>query len=296
MSEHVIRAGTSGEEVITSITPQSAGWGYCGLEVRDLPPGAGHTWELTGDEGGLLPLQGDVSAVVLTSGGERTELDLAGRADVWAGPADFLYLPLGSTLRVTAADGARLALTRARAERALDVQVLRADQVAVELRGAGSCSRQVHAYTIGTAIDVDRLLVCEVITPGGNTSSYPPHKHDVHGEHERELEEIYYFEVSKTPGGPGVGYHRTYSSPGRPIEVLAEVRTGDVALVPHGYHGPCVALPGADLYYLNVMAGPARDGVWLSTDDPAWAWLRETWASQQVDPRLPLGGPRQEAR
>jgi 5-deoxy-glucuronate isomerase len=109
----------------------------------------------------------------------------------------------------------------------------------------------VHNYTIGTGVEVDRILVCEVLTPGGNWSSYPPHKHDAHsdvpGHEERELEEIYYFEVADGPAGPGLAYHRVYGTPDRPIDVVAEVRTGDTVLVPHGYHGPSAAAPGYDL-------------------------------------------------
>lgn len=153
-------------------------------------------------------------------------------------------------------------------------------------------TRRVTSYTFGTDVVVDRLLVCEVFTPAGNWSSYPPHKHDEHSHAERELEEIYYFEVAPAPaeagGGPGFGYHRVYSSDGRPVDVLEEVRTGDVVLVPHGYHGPSMAAPGYDLYYLNVMAGPADDGRWLSTDDPAHAWVRDTWPHLTVDPRIAL--------
>ena len=149
----------------------------------------------------------------------------------------------------------------------------------------------LNNYTIATDVQVDHLLVCEVVTPGGNWSSYPPHKHDEHGDDERVLEEIYYFEVADGPSGPGVGYHRTYGTPDRPIEVFTEVRTGDTALVPHGFHGPCMAAPGYDLYYLNVMAGPAEDGRWLATDDPAVAWVRDTWPAQAVDPRLPVPAP-----
>jgi len=58
-------------------------------------------------------------------------------------------------------------------------------------------------------------------------------------------------------------------------------------LVPHGYHGPSMAAPGYDMYYLNVMAGPVRE--WRFRDDPAHAWIRGTWASETVDPRLPFG-------
>jgi len=53
---------------------------------------------------------------------------------------------------------------------------------------------------------------------------------------------------------PGFGYHQFYGTKDRPIEVLDEVRSGDVVLVPHGYNGPSVAAPGCHMYYLNVMA------------------------------------------
>jgi 5-deoxy-glucuronate isomerase len=48
-----------------------------------------------------------------------------------------------------------------------------------------------------------------------------------------------------------------------------------------------MAAPGYDMYYLNVMAGPVRE--WRFRDDPAHAWIRGTWASETVDPRLPFG-------
>jgi 5-deoxy-glucuronate isomerase len=70
--------------------------------------------------------------------------------------------------------------------------------------------------------------------------------------------------------------------------VCAEVHSGDVVIMPYGYHGPSIAAPGYDLYYLNVMAGPAEDATWLMTDDPHYTWLRETWDAQEVDPRLPM--------
>lgn len=101
------------------------------------------------------------------------------------------------------------------------------------------------------------------------------------------LEEIYYFEVAGGPNAPGMAYHRVYG-PG--IDVLAEVRQGDVALVPHGWHGPSMAVPGYDLYYLNVMAGPSPERAWLITDDPDHAWIRDTWRDQDVDPRAQDGG------
>jgi 5-deoxy-glucuronate isomerase len=55
-----------------------------------------------------------------------------------------------------------------------------------------------------------------------------------------------------------------------------------------------MAPPGYDLYYLNVMAGP-KERAWRFTDDPAHAWIRGTWADQEMDPRLPMTSARRHA-
>lgn len=140
------------------------------------------------------------------------------------------------------------------------------------MRGAGPCARVVNNFGTPDVLDAARIIACEVITPAGNWSSYPPHKHDTARPGESELEEIYYFEIGSGPSGQaGLGYLRA-------AEVLAEVRTGDVVLIPYGFHGPAMAVPGYDMYYLNVMAGPgARE--WLICDEPEHAWIRETWTS-----------------
>jgi 5-deoxy-glucuronate isomerase len=157
--------------------------------------------------------------------------------------------------------------------------------VGVELRGAGAASRQVNDFCGPESFEADRLIAVEVLTPSGNWSSYPPHKHDedVPGV-ETELEEIYYFEVA----ADGFGYQRVYTSgPRREIDVTAEVRSGDAIVMPFGYRGPSMAAPGYDLYYLNVMAGPG-ERAWRFTDEPAHAWIRDSWADQKLDARLPL--------
>lgn len=277
------RAGqaTRGQYAV-DIDPQRAGWSYSGLKVVDLPPG-GEQHLATGDHEHLvLPLRGSCSVEV---DGERHELD--GRPDVFTAVTDCLYLPIDSQVRISSIQGASIALPSARASRALPVTYQGAGQVSTELRGAGQCSRQVNGYAMNQ-LPTDRLLVCEVLTPGGNWSSYPPHKHDEHTAQERELEEIYYFDVRPGPDGPGFAFHRTYGTAERPIELTEEVRAGDVVLTPHGYHGPSMAAPGYDLYYLNVMAGPADDGRWLVTDDPQHHWVRQSWQHQDIDPRLPM--------
>jgi 5-deoxy-glucuronate isomerase len=181
-------------------------------------------------------------------------------------------------------DGAVVALPSAVCRHRLAARYVPASDVRVELRGAGRCSRQVNNFCTPEAFEAEKLIACEVLTPGGNWSSYPPHKHDEATDTECELEEIYYFQVA----GEGMGYQRVYASAAGPIDVLAEVRTDDVVLIPHGWHGPSMAAPGYDMYYLNVMAGPGDERAWRISDDPAHTAIRDTWRTEEVDPRLPF--------
>ena len=156
--------------------------------------------------------------------------------------------------------------------------------------GPGSRAAKCATWDCPTCSTPTRFLVCEVITPAGNWSSWPPHKHDEErpGE-ETELEEIYYVETRSTTRAAPTRSGTSGSTGPRPharSTSLAEVRTGDVVLVPHGWHGPAVAAPDADLYYLNVMAGPGPERAWRICDDPAHAWVREAWPDDPVDPRL----------
>ncbi|WOX15467.1 5-deoxy-glucuronate isomerase [Streptomyces sp. N50] len=267
------------------VSPESAGWGYSGLRILTLRPGEAHALSTGDSEFLVLPLTG--ACTVTTDG---TSFELAGRTGVFASVTDFAYLPREAEALISSADGGTFALPSARTERSsLSARYGPKERVPVEFRGAGACSRQVNNYCLPGTFDAEQLLVCEVLTPGGNWSSYPPHKHDeARPGAESELEEIYYFEVAGD--GDGFGYQRVYGTPERPIDVLAEVRSGDAVLIPHGWHGPSIAAPGYDLYYLNVMAGPGQDPAWLICDDPAHGWVRETWRSQDVDDRLPFEG------
>jgi 5-deoxy-glucuronate isomerase len=281
---HLPSAELSDGQWAVSIDPERAGWGYSGLRIAELAPGGSIAFDTGADEVLVLPLSG---GAVVDCDGEKAEL--AGRAGVFEGVTDFAYAPRDAHVTVTSVDGGRFAVPSARARTRLAFRYVPATATAVELRGAGQCSRQVNNFATPDALAADRLIACEVITPAGNWSSYPPHKHDEdRGAAEAVLEEIYYYEVAAGPAGQGVAYQRVYGTPDRPIDVLAEVHTGDVVLIPHGWHGPSMAAPGYDLYYLNVMAGPGDDRAWRICDDPAHAWVRETWAEQAVDERLPF--------
>lgn len=264
---------------IVEISPESAGWTYSGLRVLTLTAGESVTVVTGTAETLVFPLSGGATVAVA---GARYEL--AGRDSVFAGPTDFLYLPRESTAEVTSHGDATIAFPSAVCTRDLPVRYVPAAGTPIELRGAGTCSRQVNNFCTPSAFEADKLIACEVLTPGGNWSSYPPHKHDEVRDGECELEEIYYFQVA----GGGMGYQRVYGTDDRPIDVLREVRTHDVVLIPHGWHGPSMATPGYDLYYLNVMAGPGAEREWLISDDPAHGWIRDTWANEEIDPRLPF--------
>jgi 5-deoxy-glucuronate isomerase len=277
----VRRAGTLARPPwALELTADDAEWTWSSLRVLELPAGSSCSFETKDDEILVVPLEGSCD---VASGGMA--FALAGREDVFCGASDFAYVPKDAQVTVSSIEGGRFAVPGARASKRLPFRYQPADKVVVELRGAGRCSRRVTNLCMGGEFAADMLIVCEVFTPSGNWSSYPPHKHDEDRPGEAVLEEIYYFEVADGPGGPGVAFQRVYGTADRPIDVLAEVRSGDIVLVPHGWHGPSMAPPGYDLYYLNVMAGPGRRE-WLATNDPTYSWVRDTWADEEVDPRI----------
>ena len=297
MANHLHPAGSlaTGSAQV-ALTPEAAGWEFSGLVIHSLSAGKTITWTTDDSENIVLPLTiRDVSVVVRDADGMHT-YDLAGRADVFDGPSDFVYAGRSAEVSVTARNAAGdLAVCSARCDNRLPSVYQPAENVPVELRGAGVCTRQVNNFAAAGEFPCDRMIAVEVITPGGNWSSYPPHKHDEDRPgQESVLEEIYYVRIADgvAPDGtvhPGTGYLHVYGTADRPIDVLAQVRTGDVVTIPHGWHGPAMATPGYDMYYLNVMAGPSPDRAWLIADDPDHGWIRQTWEHQATDPRLPLG-------
>ena len=285
--KNVVRSGEATRGPFSlEITPQTAGWEFSGLRVLELTAGQAEGLDTGDSEVMVLSLGGSAEITV-----DGQAFALVGRAHVFAGPSDVVYAPRDARLTVSSAAGGRFALASAVCHERLEPAYLPAQDVPVEMRGAGQSSRQVNNFGVPGVLDAVNIIACEVLTPGGNWSSYPPHTHDEEREGETRLEEIYYFEVADGPAGPGIGFQRVYGHAGADIDVSAEVRSGDAVLIPHGWHGPSIAAPGYDLYYLNVMAGPGDERAWLICDDPAHTWIRGTWADQPIDPRLPFGPP-----
>ncbi|MEV6275729.1 5-deoxy-glucuronate isomerase [Nocardia sp. NPDC051832] len=267
------------------LTPETAQWRYAGLRVVSVAAGTSRTvW--TGEfEAFVLPLAG--SGTVRVDG---QTFELQGRASVFTRVTDFAYVPRAAEVELSSREGLEAALPMARCTRRLTPKYGPAEDVPVEVRGAGQATRQVTNFGVPGVWDhADKLNACELLTPDGNWSSYPPHKHDEVSDCEVVNEEIYYFRIAGgdgiTPSRTGFGMHRTY---GGTLDENVAVRDGDVFLIPHGYHGPCIAAPGYPMYYLNVLAGPAEQRSMAFCDDPAHSWVRETWNTQPRDPRCPV--------
>jgi 5-deoxy-glucuronate isomerase len=256
-------AAPAADGTILRVTPRSAGWEYVGFEVLGLGDGAAAERETGEREVCIVSVTGTMH--LRSEHGEWR--DLGGRADPWSGRPDAAYLPPGTRFNVSAgAGGAEVALCWAPAPNGgAQPRVLPGDEIEVETRGHGSLERTILPILMGDR-PAESLLVCEVLTPGGHWSSYPPHKHDRDAMPEESyLEETYYHRVSPERG---FGLQRVYTDD-RSLDESVAFGDRHCVLVPRGYH-TVSAPPGYDVYYLNVMAGPTR--AWAISNDPDHEW------------------------
>jgi 5-deoxy-glucuronate isomerase len=268
------------------------GWQFTGLRVADSADASVFAIAPDSKERVIYVLSGQSATVTYTLEGVTETVVLQGRKTVFHGAVDYLYLPIHTDISFTT-DG-RVMVVEAVASVSKPVNLRKAADVPLLLRGAGKSTRQIHDFGGVEHLDADRMVAVEVIAPSGNWSGVPPHKHDTYIPGvESNLEEVYYFELAPdraySPEGEvdPIAYFRTYSGDDREMDGLFEIRNGDIVLVPYGYHGPAAAMPGYDLYFTNVMAGPDPERAWLATDDPKHQWIRGTWDSEEKDPRLP---------
>ncbi len=253
----------AGDGTMLDITPDSAGWGHVGFRAVRLAPGQTHKGVAPHRETCLVLLSGtaDVRAGDLFCAG------LGSRKSVFEdAPPASVYVPADTPFEVTAAGEVELAVCTAPGKPGLPPRLIDPATMSREVRGTGTNQRFVRNILPETE-PADSLLVVEVITPGGNWSSYPPHKHDrdVPGE-ETALEETYYHRLDPPQG---FAFQRVYTD-ARDLDETITVGDGEVVMVPRGYH-PVGAPHGYDLYYLNVMAGPKRQ--WIFRNDPAHEWI-----------------------
>ncbi|WP_116368204.1 5-deoxy-glucuronate isomerase [Parahaliea mediterranea] len=247
------------------ITPASAGWRYVGFDCYHLE--AGRTLVRNSEDRELcLVLVGGRASV---RAGARAWDGIGDRSGPFEGKAPYaVYVPPGCDYTVTADTDLELAVCSAPASGRFPPRLIHPQDCERSERGSGSNRRLICNILFGNG-DAESLLVVEVITPNGNWSSYPPHKHDTDdAPRETHLEETYYHRLSPPQG---FAFQRVYTDD-RSLDETMAVEDGDVVMVPRGYH-PVGAPHGYDLYYLNVMAGPKRE--WIFHNDPAHAWMLE---------------------
>ena len=264
MPDLVVTSSTRPDEQgsVLKVTPPSAGWEYVGFEVLRLADGRTVERDTGGEEVCLVVLSGFCTV----STAEEEWTGIGGRDSVFEGPPYAVYLPPGTGYRVEAVSDLELAVCSAPAAEGVEQRLIRPELTERSTRGTGNMERQITNILMEDQ-PAERLLVVEVITPGGHWSSYPPHKHDRENlPEESYLEETYYHRVQ--PGG-GFALQWVYSED-RSLDETFTVADGDTVLVPRGYHAVS-APPGYDLYYLNVMAGPVRE--WKIRNDPDHEWL-----------------------
>jgi 5-deoxy-glucuronate isomerase len=236
---------------------------YVGFELHEVSPGAALSGLSQDRETCLVLVAGRASimAADLATGviGERLS--------PFDGKPWSVYVPAGTAWRAEAETQLTLAVCSAPGiPGSRPARIIAPEHLHQETRGHGSNVRHV-TNILPEWEPADGLLVVEVITPGGNTSSYPPHKHDADNlPHESALEETYYHRLNPPQG---FAFQRVYTDD-RSLDEAIIVEDGDVTLVPKGYH-PCATIHGYDLYYLNVMAGPKR--TWRFHNAAEHEWL-----------------------
>ncbi|HSZ63964.1 MAG TPA: 5-deoxy-glucuronate isomerase [Terriglobales bacterium] len=253
---------------------EKAKWEWMSFFVRRLGPGDVYRTETKGEEAAFVLLGG----TCLTDWGQGAQR-VGKRKNVFDGYPYAVYLPTGNAVSFTAETVCEIAECRVPSTAQLQPRLITPDDVVSSLRGGGNASRQI-VDVMTPAFPADKLMVVEVYTPGGNWSSYPPHKHDVHNPPtEVDLDEIYYYRMNKENA---FAFQHLYSGQNE-TERTVKTRDGDAVLVRSGYH-PVVAGPGYDVYYLNFLAGSSR--VMAVTEDPQHVWLKSTW--KETDSRLPM--------
>ena len=254
----------AGASKIVEVTPQSAGWRYVGFAAYRLRPG---------DEVALPASPADELCIVVLSGTvsvrnhDQNWREIGGRTSVFEDQAPYaVYLPRAEEVSVRAHSGAEIGVASAPGGGTLPARLLEPGSMKRFVRGEGLNQRFV-CDILPQAEPAEHLLVVEVVTPSGHSSSYPPHKHDTDElPRESSLEETYYHRLDPPQG---FSFQRVYTDDRTLDEALA-VENHDVVMVPRGYH-PVVVPYGYRSYYLNVMAGPKRE--WHFRNDPAHEWL-----------------------
>ncbi|CDL82895.1 5-deoxy-glucuronate isomerase [Xenorhabdus szentirmaii] len=245
------------------ITPETANWGYVHFAVYELKAGESVVLPASENETCLVLVAG--KATVITPE-ERFE-QIGERMEPFERKKPYaVYVAPQERMEIIAETYLELAVCQAKSKGNYPTRLITPQYIGAEQRGKGNNRRYVHNILPDNE-PADSLLVVEVYTDEGCTSSYPSHKHDTDNEpKETYLEETYYHRLEPSQG---FCLQRVYTDD-RSLDETMAVYNKDVVIVPKGYH-PVATVAGYNNYYLNVMAGPTRK--WLFTWEHDHQWV-----------------------
>ena len=267
---HLIRPNNA-NNIVMDVTPASAGWDYLSFKVIALKAGQTYVHQTGNTEVALVPLAGQGSYEVA---GERFQF---GRKSVFVQIPHVLYVPPGQEIIAQAESDLEFSFGSAPAEGKYPLRCFTPDEIKSEVRGGGGATRQVN-HILAYPLPAERLILYEVLVPGGSWSGWPPHCHDGY-KNSPYLEETYYF---RTDPDYGFAMHRNYRVDSDFDEVLP-VQNGDLVLVTQGFHSTAAA-PNCNLYFLNYLAGELIDDdrAIPPFDDPNFAWIKNDWEANEL--------------
>jgi 5-deoxy-glucuronate isomerase len=258
----------SGPGTRLEITPEQVGWRHLSVRIVALGPGEDVAGDTGDSEIAIVPL---VGTGWIDFGGERHRV---ARGDVFREKPAVAYLPPRTGYTIASEGPLEVAIGGTPATGRYPARFYRPDELPSFARGGANVSRGVTA-TIDPAFETERLIAYEIVTPSGNWSSFPPHRHD--GRFGTTAhEETYYYRLSPADG---FAIQRIYTGD-TDLDVAITARDGDLVLVHEGYHTVATA-PGTNAYYLNFLAGEQKPVVQLN--DPAYAWIVDDWTGRPVE-------------
>ena len=269
MSAEVVRhvRSAAGPGTRLAITPEEVGWTHLSVSVLAVAAGETRDGDSDGNEIVIVPLAGTGWIAI---DGERHRV---ARADVFSEKPTVVYLPPRTPYALIADGPLEVAIGGTPATGRYPARVYRPGELASFARGGATVSRGVTA-TLDPTFETERLIAYEIVTPSGNWSSFPPHRHD--GRMGTTYhEESYYYRLSPADG---FAIQRIYTGD-TDLDVAITARDGDLVLVHEGYH-TVAAAPGTNAYYLNFLAGETKPVVQLN--DPAYAWIVDDWTGRPV--------------
>jgi 5-deoxy-glucuronate isomerase len=257
----LVKGKRQGRDIV-QVTGPSSGLKYVGFSAHRLQPGEELALPAGDREVCLVVLSG----VVTVRAGSAEFARIGRRDSVFEDVPPFaVYAPGTAPLTVAVHRAAELAVCTAPGTGMLPPRLIAPEQMKRTVRGKDLNTRYVTDILPQDA-PAESVLVVEVKTPSGHSSSYPPHKHDRAAPDETFLEETYYHRLDPPQG---FVFQRVYTDE-RDLDESHAVEDHDVMVVPRGYH-PVVVPWGYRSYYLNVMAGPDR--AWRFHNDPAHEWM-----------------------